>query len=72
MWRLDVWCPMAEPFSVDLFWSFGGLTSGIKHDTTCEIVSGLVDPVEFNFGLKDVGGLNGGQERPKGNDRIVL
>ena len=63
---------MAEPFGVDLFWSFGGLASGVKHDTACKIVSGLVDPIEFNFGLKDVGGLNGGQERLKGDDGIVL
>ena len=68
----DVWCPMAKPLGVDLYSSLGGLAGGVKPDMTCEIISGRIHPVEFNFGLKNVGGLNGGQERLEGNDRVIL
>ena len=71
-WSFENGCPVTEPFGVDLFSAFGGLTGGVEDDLSREIVSGRVNFEEFDSGLEDVGGLNGGEERLKGGDRIVL
>ena len=63
---------MTEPFGVDLFSAFGGLTGGVEDDLSREIVSGRVNFEEFDSGLEDVGGLNGGEERLEGNNRVIL